>query len=93
MIKCLKTSFWINIVKIRNRIPQKIIKTQYNKLLVALIMSAKDLACCLKCQMTFTTHEELFVHSCVYIKVEKNDFEELKELDFRDQREFRIRIV
>ena len=56
-------------------------------------MSAEDLACCLKCQMTFTTHEELFVHSCVYIKVEKNDFEELKELDFRDQREFRIRIV
>ena len=93
MKKCLKTSSWINIVEIRNRIPQKIIKTQNKILFVALIMSAKDLACCLKCQMTFTTHEELFVHSCVYIKVEKNDFEELKELDFRDQREFRIRIV
>ena len=56
-------------------------------------MSAKDLACCLKCQMTFTTHEELFVHSCVYIKVESNDFEESNELDFSNQRDFKHEIV
>ena len=56
-------------------------------------MSAEDLACCLKCQMTFTTHEELFVHSCVYIKVEKNDFEESRALDFSKQRDFKHEIV
>ena len=52
-------------------------------------MSAKDLACCLKCQMTFKTHEELFAHSCVYIKVETNDFEESEKLDFSNQRDFK----
>ena len=56
-------------------------------------MSAEDLACCLKCQMTFTTHEELFVHSCVYIKVETNDFEESAALDFSKQRDFKHEIV
>jgi len=56
-------------------------------------MSAEDLACCLKCQMTFTTHEELFVHSCVFIKVETNDFEESKELDFSKQWDFKREIV
>ena len=56
-------------------------------------MSTEDLACCLKCQMTFKTHEELFVHSCVYIKVESNDFEDSKNLDFSKQREFKHQIV
>jgi len=57
-----------------------------------MIMSAKGLTYCLKCQMTFTTHEELFVHSCVYIKVEKNDFEESTELDFCEERDFKHEI-
>ena len=35
------------------------------------IMSNENIACCLVCQMTFSTHEELFVHSCAQIKVEK----------------------
>ena len=56
-------------------------------------MSAEDLACCLKCQMTFTTHEELFVHSCVYIKVETNDFEESTALDFSNKRNFKHEII
>ena len=56
-------------------------------------MSAEDLACCLKCQMTFTTYEELFVHSCIYIKVETNDFEESTALDFSNERDFKHDIV
>ena len=56
-------------------------------------MSAEDLACCLKCQMTFTTHEELFVHSCIYIKVESNEFEESTALDFSNERDFKHDIV
>ena len=56
-------------------------------------MSAEDLACCLKCQMTFTTHEELFVHSCVYIKVEANDYEESTAFDFSNERDFKHDIV
>ena len=31
-------------------------------------MSAEDIACCLECQMKFTSHEELSVHSCQQIK-------------------------
>jgi len=38
-------------------------------------MSAENLACCLKCQMTFKTHEELFIHSCAQIKIEKPELE------------------
>ena len=34
-------------------------------------MSKENISCCLACQMTFSTHEELFVHSCAQIKVEK----------------------
>ena len=34
-------------------------------------MSKENIACCMVCQMTFSTHEELFVHSCAQIKVEK----------------------
>jgi hypothetical protein len=56
-------------------------------------MSEENLACCLKCQMTFTTHEELFVHSCVYIKVESNEFEESTALDFSNERDFKHDIV
>ena len=56
-------------------------------------MSAEDLACCLKCQMTFTTHEELFVHSCIFIKVEANDFEESTALDFSNEKDFKHEIV
>ena len=43
---------------------------------MVLKMSAENLACCLKCQMTFKTHEELFVHSCAQIKVEKPELED-----------------
>ena len=43
--------------------------------------------------MTFTTHEELFVHSCVFIKVEANDFEESTALDFSNQKDFKHETV
>ena len=39
-------------------------------------MIAEDIACCLMCNTTFTTHEELFVHSCAQIKVEKPEPED-----------------
>ena len=32
-------------------------------------MSKVNIACCSMCQMTFLTHEELFVHSCAEIKI------------------------
>ena len=33
-------------------------------------MSEENIACCLVCQITFSTHDELFVHSCAQIKAE-----------------------
>lgn len=36
-------------------------------------MIEEQIACCLKCQMTLTTHEELSLHSCIMIKLEKHD--------------------
>jgi hypothetical protein len=39
-------------------------------------MSKENIACCLVCQMTFSTHEELFVHSCAQIKAEKPEPED-----------------
>ena len=38
-------------------------------------MIAEDIACCLMCNTTFATHEELFVHSCAQIKLETNELE------------------
>ena len=42
-------------------------------------MDEGEIACCLKCQTKFSTHEELFVHTCAQIKVEVDtpDNEEL----------------
>ena len=63
---------------------------------MVLKMSAENLACCLKCQMTFKTHEELFVHSCAQIKVEKPELEDdnpiekyTKLLNTLDQQDFK----
>ena len=63
---------------------------------VVLKMSAENLACCLKCQMTFKTHEELFVHSCAQIKIEKPEPEDdnpiekyTKLLNTLDQQDFK----
>ena len=39
-------------------------------------MSKENIACCMLCQMTFSTHEELFVHSCAQIKAEKPEPED-----------------
>ena len=39
-------------------------------------MSKENIACCMVCQMTFSTHEELFVHSCAQIKAEKPEPED-----------------
>ena len=39
-------------------------------------MSKDNISCCLACQMTFSTHEELFAHSCAQIKVEKPEPED-----------------
>ena len=44
-------------------------------------MIAEDIACCLMCNTTFTTHEELFVHSCAQIKLETNELEDDKQLN------------
>ena len=44
-------------------------------------MSKENIACCLVCQMTFSTHEELFVHSCAQIKVEKPELEDDNQID------------
>jgi len=59
-------------------------------------MSVENLACCLKCQMTFKTHEELFVHSCAQIKIEKPELEDdnpiekyVKILKTFDQQDFK----
>ena len=38
-------------------------------------MSHYNIACCVVCQMTFTKQEELSVHSCKQIKIEKKEFE------------------
>ena len=39
-------------------------------------MSKEKIACCLVCQITFSTHEELFVHSCAQIKAENSEPED-----------------
>ena len=39
-------------------------------------MSKENISCCLGCQLTFSTHEELFAHSCAQIKVEKPEPED-----------------
>ena len=44
-------------------------------------MIAEDIACCLMCNTTFATHEELFVHSCAQIKLETNELEDDKQLN------------
>ena len=63
---------------------------------IVLKMSAENLACCLRCQMTFKTHEELFVHSCAQIKTEKPELEDdnriekyVKILETFDQQDFK----
>ena len=39
-------------------------------------MSEIDIASCLKCNMTFATHDELFIHSCAQIKLENDELQE-----------------
>ena len=44
-------------------------------------MSKENIACCLVCQMTFSTHEELFVHSCAQIKAEKPEPDDNNQIE------------
>ena len=44
-------------------------------------MSKENIACCMVCQMTFSTHEELFVHSCAQIKAEKPEPEDDNQIE------------
>ena len=39
-------------------------------------MSKENISCCLACQMTFSTNEELFAHSCAQIKAERPEPED-----------------
>ena len=55
-------------------------------------MSAKDIACCLSCHMTFGSHEELFIHSCAQIKVEVVEEEDTKQLHSIVQEDIRNEI-
>ena len=40
-------------------------------------MSTKDIAICSICQMTFGSHEEVLVHTCVQMKEEQIEAEEM----------------
>ena len=44
-------------------------------------MSQESTACCMVCQMTFSTHEELFAHSCAQIKAEKPEPEDDNQIE------------
>ena len=48
-------------------------------------MSKEQIASCPLCQLTFSNHEELFVHSCEQIKVETYEFEDKKHSAFFEQ--------
>jgi hypothetical protein len=47
-------------------------------------MSSENIACCLMCHTNFSSHDELFVHSCTEIKVETNDLEIEEKLEQED---------
>ena len=48
-------------------------------------MEDEVIALCFSCQTTFTTNEELLVHSCANIKDEKDDLEDKNKLNFIDK--------
>ena len=52
-------------------------------------MSKENIACCLVCQITFSTHEELCVHSCAQIKAENPEPEDEKLLETFVQEDFK----
>ena len=52
-------------------------------------MSKENIGCCLVCQITFSTHEELFVHSCAQIKAENPEPEDEKLLETFVQQDFK----
>ena len=48
-------------------------------------MEDEVIALCFSCQTTFTTNEELLVHSCANIKDENNELEDKNKLNFIDK--------
>ena len=52
-------------------------------------MIAEDIACCLMCNTTFATHEELFVHTCAQIKLETNELEDDTQLNSCNQENYK----
>ena len=48
-------------------------------------MDDEVIALCFSCKTTFTTNEELLVHSCANIKDEKNELEDKNKLNFIDK--------
>ena len=50
---------------------------------------AEDITSCLKCNTTFETHEECFVHTCAQIKTESNELDDEKQTNSFDQENFK----
>ena len=48
-------------------------------------MEDEVIALCFSCQKTFTTNEELLVHSCANIKDEKDELEDKNKINFIDK--------
>ena len=51
-------------------------------------MSTQDIAVCSMCQVTFPSHEEILVHTCLQVKEEPNEIDTNKQLDICDQEDF-----
>ena len=52
-------------------------------------MSKEQIASCPLCQLTFSNHEELFVHSCEQIKVEVNELEDKRHNAFFERQDIK----
>ena len=48
-------------------------------------MEDEVIALCFSCQTTFTTNEELLIHSCANIKDEKDELEDKNKINFIDK--------
>ena len=55
-------------------------------------MNPEDIACCVVCQLTFSTHEELAGHACQQIKKEPKESSEDNKVQFEEQEDFKYEI-